>query len=174
MKPTISSGKKHSLDDDRAKLDVRVNEMSYDTAAIRELLTAAFDDQELTIFCFDYFRPVYDNFTSEMGHLLKIQRLIDHCERHNKFDRLLTLVQQTNSVQYYQFIPAIRKPPRTLSADRWSAAIDALADVIGISPQEIDEVRAEFCIDIPPNCRYDIQLKLTKASPSRWMENNDG
>ena len=121
VKPSTYNYKKHFLDDDRAKLDMRVNEMPYDTAAIRKLLMAVFDDQDLTIFCFDYFRPVYDNFASEMGHLLKIQLLIDHCEKHNKFDHLLTLVKQTNPVQYHQFIPVIRKPPRTLQMGDYRA-----------------------------------------------------
>ena len=33
----------------------------FNTAAVRELLMAAFNDEELTTFCFDNFRAVYDD-----------------------------------------------------------------------------------------------------------------
>ena len=59
--------------------------MSYNTVAIRELLKVVFDDQELMIFCYDYFRPAYDKFASDTSRLWKIQLLIDYCEKHDVF-----------------------------------------------------------------------------------------
>ena len=66
--------------------------MTYDTAEIRELLKAKFDDEDLTIFCYDHFRPVHEKFASGMSRLWKIQLLIDYCERYGQIDELLTQV----------------------------------------------------------------------------------
>jgi hypothetical protein len=90
--------------------------MSYNTNAIRELLIAALGDQEVVTFCFDHFRSVYENFTPEMGRLWKIQLLIDHCERHEQFAKLLTLVKDINPSQYNKFIPYIEERPRPTNA----------------------------------------------------------
>jgi hypothetical protein len=51
------------------------------TARLRKLLTSAFSDEDLDIFCFDHFRVVYDGFTNGMSKRQKIQRLIEHCDR---------------------------------------------------------------------------------------------
>lgn len=79
--------------------------MSYDTAQIRKLLQAAFTDEELTIFCYDHFRPVHTQFAVSMGLLSKTQALIVHCEKHDEFDKLLRLVQESNPNQYQKFEP---------------------------------------------------------------------
>ena len=44
---------------------------------MRELLTAAFSDEELTTFCFDNFRPVYEEFATGMSRTQKVQMLVD-------------------------------------------------------------------------------------------------
>jgi hypothetical protein len=76
---------------------------SWDTVTIRQLLTAAFNDEELTTFCFDHFRPVYDNFSSEMGKGRKIQRLLDYCDHHDQLEKLLRLIKEHNPYQYTRF-----------------------------------------------------------------------
>jgi len=75
----------------------------WNTAAIRELLTAAFDDEEIKTLCFDHFRPVYEDFTSGMGKRDKIQRLVEHCVRHERMEELLALVKKGNLAQYARF-----------------------------------------------------------------------
>ena len=70
------------------------------TATMRQLLSAAFDDAELTTLCFDHFRPVYENFATGMSKGQKIQQLLDYCERHDLLDQLLALVEQYNPAQY--------------------------------------------------------------------------
>ena len=52
-------------------------------AVIRQLVNAAFDDEEIVMLCFDYFHPVYDSFGSEMGKRKKIQVLLEECDRRN-------------------------------------------------------------------------------------------
>jgi hypothetical protein len=73
------------------------------TALIRELLTAAFSDEELTSLCFDYFRPVYQGFAAGMSAGQKMQRLLDYCESQLCMDKLLTLAQQRNPAQFARF-----------------------------------------------------------------------
>jgi len=73
------------------------------TALIRELLTAAFNDEELTTLCFDYFRPVYEGFSTGMSAGQKVQRLLDYCESHLCMDELLKLAQQRNPAQFARF-----------------------------------------------------------------------
>jgi len=75
----------------------------WNTAAIRDLLIAALNDEELTTLCFDYFRPVYENLAAGMGKGQKIQRLLDYCERHNRIPKLLDRVRQVNPSKYTEF-----------------------------------------------------------------------
>ena len=86
--------------------------MHYNTAAIRELLKATFDDEGFTTFCFDYFRPVYEHFGFGMSRLWKIQLLIDHCEKQEQLDELLARLREIDPKQYDKFIPSIAKHPR--------------------------------------------------------------
>ena len=75
----------------------------YDTAAIRQLLTDAFDDEELTSLAFDYFRPVYEQFTSGMTKSLKIQLLLDYTFRHSQTEKLLEIIRQLRPYRYESF-----------------------------------------------------------------------
>ncbi len=74
-----------------------------DTAAIRQLLFDAFNDEELNAFCFDYFLPLYQDFTQGMSKSDKIQRLLDYSMRHNQIDRLLELVEERNPAQFERY-----------------------------------------------------------------------
>jgi hypothetical protein len=76
---------------------------SYNTAALRELLIAAFSDSELTTLCFDYFRAVYEDFSAGMGKGDKVQRLLDYATRNNAFSELLGRVKTANPAKYAEF-----------------------------------------------------------------------
>lgn len=139
--------------------------MSCNTAPIRELLKAVFDDQDLTIFCYDNFRPVYDRFASEMSRLWKIQLLIDYCEKYDRFNELLTQVREINAEQYVKFISLIKGPSQTsgvslstsksqveitlkgdlpnFTPELQSAAIGALAGVLNIPRDQISVSRIQ-------------------------------
>ena len=78
------------------------------TAVIRELLTAALNDDELTALCFDYFPAVHHEFASGMTTGQKIQRLIEYCQRHDLYDRLLAVVRERNPSQYQYFEPRLK------------------------------------------------------------------
>jgi hypothetical protein len=88
----------------------------YDTAAIRDLLTAAFGDEELDTLCFDRFRPVFEAFSGGMSKTQKVQRLVEHCERRVSIERLLEVVRERNPAQYAHsearlLQPAVPPPP---------------------------------------------------------------
>jgi hypothetical protein len=78
-------------------------ETAWNISAIRDLLTTAFSDEEMTTLCFDHFHPVYERLSSGMSKGQKIQYLLDHCSRREGFDRLVSLVQERNPAQYARF-----------------------------------------------------------------------
>jgi hypothetical protein len=80
----------------------------FNTAAVRELLLAAFSDEELMTFCFDNFRPVYEEFTAGMSRTQKVQLLLDYCVRRGEMAKLLAWVEQANSYQYGRFAGRLR------------------------------------------------------------------
>ena len=80
----------------------------WNTAAMRDLLTTAFSDGELTTLCFDHFRQVYEDFATGMSKSDKIQRLLDYCIRHEQVEALLAAVQRANPAQYQRFEDQLR------------------------------------------------------------------
>ena len=88
-----------------------MNEKQYDTTAIRELLSSAFNHDEFTIFCFDHFPAVHKQFSSVKGFLLKIQYLLDFCQQHGQWEKLVELVAQINPYQYEQHQPYVKSEP---------------------------------------------------------------
>ena len=88
----------------RTQLEPERSERSaWNFEAIRNLLTAAFSDSELTNFCFDHFSEVYEAFGSGMSKPQKIQELLEYCRRHLEVERLLRLVEAQNPSQYTRF-----------------------------------------------------------------------
>jgi hypothetical protein len=87
----------------------RVGKSEWNTAAMRDLLTAAFDDEELTTLCFDHFLPVYEDLSSGMSKGQKVQRLLDHCTRHDQLGTLVRLVEERNPAQYARFAPSLSR-----------------------------------------------------------------
>jgi len=75
----------------------------WNRSALRELLTAAFTDGELTALCYDFYPRVYDEFGEGMGKSAKIHRLLAHCISHEKVEVLLALVRERNPAQYKHY-----------------------------------------------------------------------
>jgi hypothetical protein len=129
--------------------------MSYNTEAIRKLLNSAFNDDDLAFFCFDHFRPVYDQFSSGMGRLAKIHLLIEYCDKQDEFDSLLTKVKEINPKQYDKFSCSIKdyaKTPKVeIGSEKSQARITITGDFTGFSPeQQSAAVRAlAGVLDIP-------------------------
>jgi hypothetical protein len=82
---------------------------AWNTGAIRDLLTAAFDDVSLTAVCFDNFPAVYQDFSAGLSKAQKIQLLLDYCRRFERFEALLALVKAENPGQYQRFAAQLRR-----------------------------------------------------------------
>ncbi|MCP4345378.1 MAG: hypothetical protein GY795_07610 [Desulfobacterales bacterium] len=76
---------------------------NYNYAAIRKLVEAAFDDEDLQIFCHDHFSDVAEQFTTGQTKRARVQMLIDFVRRHGFTDRLLGEIRAANSYQYGKF-----------------------------------------------------------------------
>jgi len=105
----VAQPRSHSRPEATVVVPGEAQRLAWDTATIRQLLTAAFDDEELTTLCFDYFPPVYQDFGSGMSKGQKTQRLLDYCERHDQLETLLGQVKERNPAQYARFAPALRR-----------------------------------------------------------------
>ena len=74
---------------------------------------AAFDDQELTIFCYDFFRRAHDRFTVGMTKPQKVQLLLEECEKQGRMETLLAHVEEAYPFQYARFEERLCNPDCT-------------------------------------------------------------
>lgn len=134
--------------------------MPYNTSAVRQLIETVFSDEELTIFCYDHFRAVYEQFSSGMSRQAKIQRLIDFCHRHDAFDRLLTLIKDINPTQYGKFGTAIGSSPAVSSKSDSSQTPDYTKSLIVQHQRRLQllrEKQALLGINSPPELLIEIE-----------------
>lgn len=75
----------------------------WNSHAIRQLLEAAFSDEEFSTFCYDFFMPVYQEFSVGLSKPQKIHRLVAYCDRQGLMKQLLGLVRKFNRFQYEKF-----------------------------------------------------------------------
>lgn len=73
------------------------------TAALRDWINASLDNTELTNLCYDYFRPVSDEFSNGMSRTERIQRLIEFCVRRERIPELIERVNAINPAQYDRY-----------------------------------------------------------------------
>ncbi len=92
--------------------------MPTNTADIRQYLTSAYSDEELTTLCFDYLRDVYDNFAVGMTKAAKIQLLIDHCQRRELTPNLLAALERDRPDQYRKRFGSVTAEPGPIAAPR--------------------------------------------------------
>lgn len=103
------------------------------TGAIRDLLTGAFNDEELTALCFDAFPEIYEDFAAGMSKRQKIQRLLDHCIRHDRLAQLLDHVREQNPRQYADYAERFEIVKLPLSAAYHPSVLPELpADLRGL------------------------------------------
>jgi hypothetical protein len=76
--------------------------MNYSTADIRQFLIEAFNDEELTTFCFDRFSDVYQSFAVGMTKGQKVQLLLEHCQNYKTTSDLVAALAQTRPTQFQQ------------------------------------------------------------------------
>ena len=74
---------------------------------IRALLTGGFNDNELRRFCYDEpdFRPVYEQLAEGMGKDRIIDKIVEHAQRKELLEVLLTWAKESNPAKYEQHQP---------------------------------------------------------------------
>ncbi len=84
-------------------------QLKYNFRAIRNLLIAAFREQELRQLCYDTpeFRDVFKEFSDNTGHEQLAQLLIRYCERRVLLPFLLDVVKEEVPAQYAQFADSL-------------------------------------------------------------------
>lgn len=109
--------------------------METNTANIRQYLTSTYSDEELSTFCFDHFRAVYDSFGAGRTRGQKIQDLIEYCDHHDLVSDLLAALEQDRPDQYRKWfgqalVKSGRKPRRTpLPAPKFAGIVIAIVIV---------------------------------------------
>ena len=157
---------------------------TYNTAAIRRLLLSAFSDEEFTIFCYDHFRQVYQTFATGISFPLKVQALIDHCERHNAFPELLPLVEEAHPTKYAEFAPTLQKsqpqPPISNPLSRQPFEPELIFIPAGeflmgsdprVDPNAKDEEQPQYLVYLPDY--YIAKTPVTNAQYRAFTQSTD-
>ena len=74
--------------------------MDVGTVQLRKFLVDRFSDEELDIFCFDYFPDVQQNFADGLTKGRKVQLLLEHCRRQERLEDLLVNIQRERPQAY--------------------------------------------------------------------------
>ena len=104
----------------------------WDTGTIRQLLSAAFDDEELIAFCFDHFPAVCDKFGVGMSKERKIHHLLDYAVRNDQVARLLELLRELRGHQYVRF--RYRQAVEAREEERWDDVVQFCAEMQELQP----------------------------------------
>lgn len=167
-------------------------QLGYDSLAVRNLLKDSFSDDDLTVLVYDHFRPVYQKFSAGMSQTLKRQELIDYCDKHNLYDKLVTLVRELNPSQYQRYESELLKPIAELvqidlskptqvqltidfdlsdfTAIVQLTIISALALILKIPKRQIRRVNVRsgsviFTVEIPINSAKRLEFLHNKQDP---------
>ena len=76
---------------------------TYNYATIRELINAAFDDDELQIFCHDHFQEVKNQFTTGQNKGHRVLLLSEYSKRYGQIEKLLDEIKKKNPYQYERY-----------------------------------------------------------------------
>ncbi len=86
----------------------------YYIQAIVRLLRLIFKrEEDVAIFCYDYFPTVYATISPKMSLDIQRQQLFDYCHDNQKFAKLLPLVRDMDPDQYLEYEPLFRKVAHT-------------------------------------------------------------
>jgi formylglycine-generating enzyme required for sulfatase activity len=78
---------------------------------VRQYLVEKYSDEDLEILCTDYFRHVHNDFTAGMSKGQKIQMLIDHCLRQDRWINLLEALRKMRPDQFRERFPEASPAP---------------------------------------------------------------
>jgi tetratricopeptide (TPR) repeat protein len=108
----------------------------WNTDTIRDLLTDAFSDGELTDLCCDHFESVYNSFATGMSKAQKIQLLIDYCVRRNQLEKLAQEIKEHNPNMYLAMV--YRRGVSAHRKGKLPEARRAFQEVLDIDPNYQD------------------------------------
>lgn len=77
--------------------------MKYNLTAIRKLIVEAFDDEELTVFCYDHFSTVLERFGADMSKSAKALILVNHCDHREQTAALLDKIRAERPEKYKKY-----------------------------------------------------------------------
>ncbi|RMD96907.1 MAG: TIR domain-containing protein [Bacteroidetes bacterium] len=89
--------------------------MNHETNDIRRFIQNRFSDPELDSFCFDYFPDVKNNFTVGMSKSQKVQMLLEHCQKHGRWQDLRAALERERPAAFAQEVgsaPQVVPPPQ--------------------------------------------------------------
>jgi len=78
--------------------------MKYNLTVMRKLILEAFDEEELTLFCHEYFGEVIERFGSGMGKSAKVLQLVTYCDRREELDTLLEKIRAERPKKYEKYL----------------------------------------------------------------------
>lgn len=78
---------------------------SIESNRLRQMVTDALTDEEVTSLTYDYFRPVYELFSEGMSKSKKIHKLVEYVERKGVVELLLSSIQDLNPTRVAQRVP---------------------------------------------------------------------
>ena len=109
------------------------------TADLRRFLIETFSDEELKALCFDYFRDVYDDFTTGMTKTRMIQITIERCVRRDALANLEAALRIERREQYEKrFGVAVPPAPAPAPVKRASAEPGAAVPAVtGRDPRQV-------------------------------------
>lgn len=76
--------------------------ITYDTAAIRDLVRTAFTPEDLKNFCFDNFPEIYNRFSNDSIDNLR-QKVIEYAKEEDRIFELLQAIKQENPRRYSHY-----------------------------------------------------------------------
>ena len=94
---------------------------------LRKFMAETFSDEEIDVFCFDYFPEVYDNFASSHTKVQKILVLLTYCTNRDQLVILAEMLRKERTNQFSQKFSTNREEVQELtSPDEDEGYFDAL------------------------------------------------
>jgi DNA-binding winged helix-turn-helix (wHTH) protein len=147
-------------------------EQEYNTAAIRELMTKAFSDEELISFCFDHFLGTYEKFCTGMSRVMKIHYLIEDSYRQGRLEELLSLLKKYRPMHYEQFGATIYQLEKgknvSNSASKGTVAYVVLPniDLVGLTMEQKDALELAVKVSLAIALRLSVnEVKIMNMEP---------
>ena len=105
--------------------------MKYNLRAIRKLILEAYDEQELTVFCYDYFHEVIERFGTGMSKSEKAFQLVAYCDRREQLRVLLERIEAERPEKYEIYRESLEGSEEAPSVlDEIQAGASEYADVL--------------------------------------------